>query len=97
MDIREMITIMADTPVNEIAGLFTEHCIWGLPQVDHKRSDDWHRDRELSFLKGKRYAFPFFRITRLFRCWVDSVGLLAQRRIKCVPRFHEDVLAKGEA
>jgi len=31
-----MITIMADTPVNEIAILFIEHRIGRLPAVDHK-------------------------------------------------------------
>jgi CBS domain-containing protein len=36
MKIREIITIMADTPVDEIAILLTEHHSGGLPAVDDK-------------------------------------------------------------
>jgi hypothetical protein len=97
MEIREMITSMADTPVDRIAGVFSEYRIGGLPLANHIKSDGWHRDRESSFLKGKGMPFSSFRKMRLFRCWVDSIRLLAQRRIKYVPRFHEDVLAKGKA
>jgi hypothetical protein len=60
MEIREMITSMADTPVDRIAGVFSEYRIGGLPLANDIKSDGWHRDRESSFLKGKRYAFLFF-------------------------------------
>lgn len=59
MKIREMITMIADIPVDEIARLFTEHrigdCRWQTIRIS-----DWHCDRERSFTKGKRHALLFF-------------------------------------
>ena len=97
MRIREMITIVAVTPVDDIARWLTEHRFGGLPVVDDKNQVIGIVTGSHLFLKGKGVPFSFFRIPRWSRRCVDSVQLMAQRKVKRVSGLHEAMLAKGEA
>ena len=97
MKILEMITIMADSLVDEIAILLTEHDSGGRPVVDDKNQViDMVTGSDL-ILKEKGMPFSLFRIPRLFRCWADSVQHIAKRNLKRVPALDEEVLARREA
>ncbi len=85
-----------DARVDEIERLLTSYLIGGLPAVDDKNQViDIVAGSDL-FLKEKGMPFSLFRIPRLFRCWVDSAWLMAQRNIKRVPVLREKVLAREE-
>ena len=71
----DVITIRADTPVDEIARLLTSHRISAVPVVD----DEFHvigmvGEDEL-FLKEKGIPFSLVKLPTLFRQWVDPSRL----------------------
>jgi CBS-domain-containing membrane protein len=80
--------------VDKIERLLTAYRVGGLPVVgDKNQVIDIVTGSDL-FLKEKGMPFSLPRIPRLFRCWVGSVLLMAQRNIKHVFELHENVLSK---
>ena len=97
MRIREMNMILADTPLDKIAGLLTEHRIGGLPGVyDKNRAIGMVTGSHL-FLEEKGMPFSLFRFPRLSRCWEDLIQFIVQSINKRVPGLHEHVSARGKA
>lgn len=68
---REVITITADTTVDEIARLLTEHRIGGLPVIDDKNQVIGFVTESNLFLKEKGLPFSAVRVPTLFKHWVD--------------------------
>jgi CBS-domain-containing membrane protein len=71
----DVITVRAETTVDEIARLLTEHRINAVPVVD----DEFHvigmvSENEL-FLKEKGIPFSLVKLPALFRQWVDPSQL----------------------
>ncbi|QQS47293.1 MAG: CBS domain-containing protein [Acidobacteriota bacterium] len=81
----DVITVRAETTVEEIARLLTEHRINAVPVVD----DEFHvigmvSENEL-FLKEKGIPFSLVKLPALFRQWVDPGRL---RQIYADSRHH---------
>lgn len=68
---REVITVTADTTVEEIARLLTEHRIGGLPVVDDKNQVLGIVTESDLFLKEKGMPFSAVKAPTLFKRWVD--------------------------
>ena len=68
---RDGVTIAAETAVEEIARLWTEYPIGGLPVVDDKHKViDMLTESDL-FLKEKGMPFSAVKVPMLFRRWVE--------------------------
>ena len=73
--VREVISVTPETPVDEIARLFVEHGISGVPVIDaERRVVGMVTDSEL-FLKEKGIPFSAVKLPSLFRQWVDPAHL----------------------
>jgi CBS-domain-containing membrane protein len=97
MQIREMITMMADTPVEEITRLLIEHRVERLPVVeDQYQGIGIVTERDLS-LKEEGMPFADCKILRSFRSRGDSVRLMAWRHLKSAPGRQGNVPTKGDA
>lgn len=68
---REVITIAADTTVDEIARLLREHRIGGLPVIDDKHQVIGIVSESDLFLKEKGMPFSAVKVPVLFKRWVD--------------------------
>lgn len=68
---REVVTITADTTVDEIARLLTEHRFGGLPVIDDKHRVIGMVTESDLFLKEKGMPFSAVKMPTLFKRWVD--------------------------
>lgn len=68
---REVIAIKADTTVDEIARLLSEHRIGGLPVVDDENRVIGIVSESDLFLKEKGMPFSAVKVPTLFKRWVD--------------------------
>jgi CBS domain-containing protein len=68
---RDVISIRADTTVNEIARLLSEHRIGGLPVVDEGNRVIGMVSESDLFLKEKGMPFSAVKVPTLFKNWVD--------------------------
>lgn len=72
---KEVITVRPETPVDEVAHLFVENNISGVPVVDDENNVIGIIEEEDLFLKEKGMPFSAVRLPRLFQEWVDPVKL----------------------
>lgn len=68
---REVVAIKADTTVDEIARLLSEHRIGGLPVVDDENRVIGIVSESDLFLKEKGMPFSAVKVPTLFKRWVD--------------------------
>ena len=73
---RDVISIRADTTVDEIARLLSEHRIGGLPVVDDDNRVIGIVSESDLFLKEKGMPFSAVKVPTLFQRWVDSERLI---------------------
>lgn len=90
----DVITVRADTPVNEIARLLTAHRINAVPVVD----DEFHViglvSEEDLFLKEKGVPFSMVKAPALFRQWADP-SRLAQMYAAATHHTAADVMNRN--
>ena len=90
---REVITVRADTTVDEIAHLLDEHHIGSVPVVDEEGHVVGIVSESDLFLKPKGIPFSAVKLPTLFKQWVDPT-MLAEIYVKARHNTAADVMTR---